>query len=375
MVLAAVVCTTGCLSSGNTSNLKSSDGGLAANGPSPGPSTPGSTVANGWTTSWKNNPVTNWLSKEKAPKESFQSTSRQQPVPSQLDPISLEFASGPPSAKLYVSMANISDQGGNTDQARLLYQKASSLESDYLPALLGLARLEDRHGRLDDAIPVYQKAITAHPQNTAALNDLAICYARKSQLETSLDLLKQAVRLQPDKPLYRNNIAKVLTELGRQEEALVHLAVVHSPAIAHYNLGVLLAQRGRMEESTRYLAMAADIDPEMQSARALLDQLNLATRVQLAERPVAARQPIRTTNMRAAPPRTSQTMGAEGSNNNILPTRYPPTQETVPENLPAYPATGIPPTISVSPPEPQTLPATISELPVGDTPLLLPPVN
>jgi len=257
----------------------------------------GTTAAGSWAARLKKNPVTKWFHKGKTPSEPLPATSQQTQIPAQLDPISLEFASGPPNAKFYVSMAKISDKGGNAQQAKLLYQKAETLEPNYLPALLGLARLEDRQGHLDQAIQVYQKAITAHPQDTTALNDLAICYARKNQLETSLDLLEQAVRLKPDKPLYRNNIAKVLTELNRPEEALVHLAVVHPPAIAHYNLGVLLAQRGRKEEATRYLAMATDIDPKMQAARLLLGQLNSNSSlapVQLAARPGNSNRPMKT---------------------------------------------------------------------------------
>ncbi len=191
MVLAAVVCATGCMSTSHSSNLEGSGSGLAAQETPQIPPAPGSTKADGWATAWKNNPVAKWFSQQKSPTDPLPSDSQQLQVPAKLDPISLGFASDPPNTQLYVSMAEISDKGGNTQQARLLYQKASTLEPDNLPALLGLARLEDRQGRLDEAIQIYQKAITAHPQNTTVLNDLAICYARKNQLETSLDLLSK----------------------------------------------------------------------------------------------------------------------------------------------------------------------------------------
>ena len=376
IVLAAVVCTTGCMGTGRTGGMESTVSGLATHGSPQGLTTPESTQPNGWASAWKNNPVAKWFSQKPSSSGAIQSESQQQ-VPSNLDPVSLGFASGPPNAQLYVSMAEISDKGGNPQQARLLYQKARSLEPDNLPSLLGLARLEDRQGQLDKAIEIYQQAITAHPQSTAPLNDLAICYARKNQLEASLGLLEQAVRLQPDKPLYRNNIAKVLTELKRSDEALVHLAVVHSPAVAHYNLGVLLAQRGRTEEATRYLALAEEIDPAMQEARSLLDQLNKDSlsspnnQVQLATRPNASHQRMETDSVRKA---------VEEDGDGILPTRYPTGQTNMPgtpaPGIPVdYPATGIPPTVSIPQPTPKTLTATISELPIGDAPLLLPPVN
>jgi tetratricopeptide (TPR) repeat protein len=326
LIVTAVVCLSGCISNGSSKSLNNPNNALSSNMTPTGSVTPGPMSAAWWTNAWEKNPVADWLSKEKKTAATYQSMSQQPQVPKVQDPISLGFASGEPSAQLYVSMAELSDKGGNTDQARELYQKAYSLEPDDLPALLGHARLEDRQGRLDDAIPIYQKAITAHPQNTTLLNDLAICYARKKQLQTSLNLLEQAVQLQPDKLIYRNNIAKVLTEMDRQEEALVHLAVVHPPAVAHYNLGFLLAQRGRMEEATQFLAQATAIDPEMHTARILHDQLNPTV-----------------------PPNSTDPVSSDDSvqlAQRQVDTRYP-----------------------------MTLPVTTSVLPVGISPLSLPPVN
>src|SRR5690606_25752105 len=90
----------------------------------------------------------------------------------EVDPISLGFKSGPPTPALYVSMAQMSDQGGNVPHARSLYQQALSIDSKNLDALLGLARLEDREGNLQAALQHYQQAVNNHPQDARAYNDL-----------------------------------------------------------------------------------------------------------------------------------------------------------------------------------------------------------
>ena len=54
---------------------------------------------------------------------------------------------------------------------------------------------------------------------------------------------KNAAAAQPPYPLYRNNLAAVLVDLQRYDEALRHLAAVHAASVAHYNLGFLLAER------------------------------------------------------------------------------------------------------------------------------------
>lgn len=271
------------------------------------------------------------------------------PAQQKLDPISLGFASGPPNPELYLSMAQLSDRGGNPAHARSMYQRALSMESDNLDALLGLARLEDREGRMTEALRIYQQAAAAHPQNAKALNDLALCQARNGQLPMSLNLLGQAIQLQPQKQLYRNNIAKVLIELNRLDEAVLHQAAVHPPAVAQYNVGVLLHQRGRSDEAIRFLTAATHIDPQLREAHALLARItNNSTRLAGSDKPAA--------------------------NDGVLPTPMAQPGQTPATGFVGqpYPTTGA---VSAAPPVAQTIPAETARVPVGNAPSMLPPVR
>jgi len=278
-----------------------------------------------------------------SPKAASPAKSKIQLVQHQLDPISLGYESGPPSAELYLSMARLSDQVGKVDEARGMYQKALLLEPTNLKALLGLARLEDREGRMNEALRNYQLAAGANPQNAQVLNDLALCHARLGQLPVSLHLLNQAIQYQPQKLLYRNNIAKVLIEMNRIDEALNHQAAVHPPAVAQYNVGLLLHQRGRTAEAVRFLTAATHIDPQLQAAGMLLSQLS-----------------NQTTRLVGA--------GVAAPNDGILPT--PMTPPTTALGQP-YPTTGS----LAAGPIMQTMPAETAQVPVGHSPTLLPPVR
>ena len=255
------------------------------------------------------------------------------------DPISLDFPSGPPTSELFLSMAHLSDRGGNVAHARSMYRQALSLQSDNLEALLGLARLEDREGRLDEALKLYQQAAAAHPQNAKALNDLGLCYARSGQFPASIRSLDQAVRLQPEKALYRNNIAKVLTQVDRVDEAVAHLSKVHQPAIAHYNMGVLLEQRGKTVQAIHFLTAASHIDPQLQPAHALLAELR---------------------------------GGAPGpaANDGVLPTPMAPASYGQSMAVgPRYSST------TTSPQQAQPFPAETAQVPQGYSPVTLPPIR
>ena len=257
------------------------------------------------------------------------------PVNHALDPISLGFESGPPNADLYLSMARLSDQGGNTSHARSMYQRALTVQPDHLEGMLALARLEDREGQLDAAMHYYLQAVHMHPQSPKALNDLSLCFARRGQLREAVAPIEQAIRLQPSKQLYRNNIAKILIELNQINGAVQHLSAAHPPAVAQYNMGILLQQRGRSQEAVQFLTAAVQIDPSLEPANTLLAQLTGGTS------------------------RFAQT--APAGNDHILPT---PTGN-------AYPTTG---SLTASPSY-QTVPAETAQAPVTHMPMMLPAVR
>jgi tetratricopeptide (TPR) repeat protein len=282
-------------------------------------------------------------------------------APKEIDPISLEFESGPASPALYVSMAQMADQGGNSAHARGMYQKALQLDSKNLDALLGLARLEDREGNLEPALQLYQQAVTHHPQDARALNDLALCHARCGQMQQSLQLLTKAVQMNPTKALYRNNIAKVLIELNQFEPAMGHLMAVNEPAVANYNMAALLQERGRTAEAIPFLQNAVAIKPNMPEANKLLASLTgtapanqvMAAAGPAVQSPISVSAPMRTPVMQV-------------SNNDITPTPYTPA-ETQAATF-SYPSTGAPAMI----PKPQSVPSYTAQVPVGHEPMMLP---
>jgi Tfp pilus assembly protein PilF len=249
------------------------------------------------------------------------------------DPLALDNKAEP-TAEFFVAMADMSCRGGNVPHARSLFQRALALEPKNLNGLLGAARMEDRDGRLDVAVALYERAAAAYPNNPTVFNDLGLCLARQGRLPEAERALVRAVQLEPAKSLYRNNVAKVLVELNRLDEAAAHLAAVNPPAAVHYNMGVLLWQRGRNAEAEQYLFAALAADPQLEAARVLMAQL----------------QPPAPVYQTARAPRGA---GANGAETDMSPNR--------PE------ARGVEPAAAESTAAPSSL--------APSTPTLLPPVN
>jgi len=209
----------------------------------------------------------------------FDSKSRQSP-----DPVSLAGPSGKPTPDLLVAMADMQEKAGNVDQATKHYDAALKQNPKHADALVGLAHLLDRQGKLKEATEKYQLAVKHHPRDARAWNDLGLCLARQKKLPESVATLTKATELEPKKQLYRNNLATVLAETGRNDDALAQLTAAHGPAVAHYNLGYLLYQKGNKTLAAHHFSQAATLDPAFTAAQ------NWA-RVAVAEATEAPAQP------------------------------------------------------------------------------------
>jgi tetratricopeptide (TPR) repeat protein len=202
------------------------------------------------------------------------------------DTLSLEKPIGPPTPEFFISMGQLAEQQGDVARARENYQRALAMWPGHVDVLRAAARMEDRQGDLRLAELLYGQAVSANPRHSGALNDLGLCLARQGRLEPSVQMIEQAIQVQPDKALYRNNAATVLVEMRQDQRALAHLAAVHGPAEANYNLGQLLVQRGRAAEAAPYFQAAIEQNPQLHAAQVALTQLQ-GTPVPAPHMPVA----------------------------------------------------------------------------------------
>jgi tetratricopeptide (TPR) repeat protein len=126
---------------------------------------------------------------------------------------------------------------------------------------------------LAEATELYQRAARFKPGEPSVFNDLGLCFARRNMLPQSLSALERAIQLAPDKRLYRNNIATVLVEQGNVDAAFGHLAAVHDEAVAYYNLGFLMLQKGESKAAARLFSEALAKNPSLVEARVWLRKL------------------------------------------------------------------------------------------------------
>jgi tetratricopeptide (TPR) repeat protein len=91
-----------------------------------------------------------------------------------------------------------------------------AMENKYLAAVLGLEK--SRHFR--DAVTGYQTVLTRWPQSLTAQMGLGNSYYFLGDLKGAENAFREATRVHPQAAPAFNNLAQVLLEQGRKQEAL-----------------------------------------------------------------------------------------------------------------------------------------------------------
>jgi Flp pilus assembly protein TadD len=178
-----------------------------------------------------------------------------------------------PSPDLCVATARLCESRGDFPGAATQYEIALKDSPDYVPALLSYAHLQDHQNKLAEATTLYQRAVKASPKEASAYNDMGLCYARRGMATEALSAMGKATQLQPDKALYRNNLACVLVDQHRVDDALAQLRAVDNESVANYNLGILLEQRKQDTLAQTHFQRAIELNPQFAEARAWSEHL------------------------------------------------------------------------------------------------------
>lgn len=204
------------------------------------------------------------------------------------DPTSLASKTGKVGAGAFVAAGRLLENQNKLAEAQQKYEQALKAEPNDLTAMISLARLHDRQGNGAEAVETYQRTIKVHPKTALVHNDLGLCYARQQQWAKATECLNSAIALQPANPKYRNNLATVMVEMGRPDDALKQLTAVNPPAVAHYNLAYLLQQKGQNELAIAHLQRAVATDNTLGPAQEMLAALTGGPAAQTADNRINA---------------------------------------------------------------------------------------
>ncbi len=116
-------------------------------------------------------------------------------------------------------------------------------------------------GRLHEAEAEYREAIRLKPQAETFYN-LAIILENRNELQEALALYLEATRLNPYHWAIYNNLGSVQVRLGRTDDAIASFErslAFHPSYVTHYNLGLLLEERGNKTRAQAHFRAAHEL--------------------------------------------------------------------------------------------------------------------
>lgn len=219
----------------------------------------------------------------------------------------------PQQPEFYIELADAWLSRGKSSEAIPLYKEAVRRKPDSLAGWLGLGHALETSGQPTEAVEAFRRATQAAPGDALSWRELGQIYVKQAKqaeavaaLEKSLQLdseapeahyalglarsqpngdlgraeasFREAIRLAPDYPEAHMNLAILLFQGQRAEEAGYHFerALRFRPdyALAHLNYGLMLEKLNRIIEAERQLRQAAaSSDPAIRkTALQLLSQ-------------------------------------------------------------------------------------------------------
>jgi tetratricopeptide (TPR) repeat protein len=206
----------------------------------------------------------------------------------------------------------------NLPEARRHYGEVAERKPKNIDAVLGLARIDLASGMTYEAEQGFLKALRLNPDSPAALHALGQFYVSQERWPEAVEMLNKAMLAAPAERQYRYDLAVAMVRVGDINGAMPHFIRTVGDAEAHYNVGYILHQEGRLAEAEQQMLLAVTKKPDMHEAQVWLDEIrrsqpsaSTTDEVAIDQQPVP-RSGIQPAGLQAVPPVTSDSVVPAG---------------------------------------------------------------
>jgi tetratricopeptide (TPR) repeat protein len=133
-------------------------------------------------------------------------------------------------------------------------------------------------GAYGQAVVLFQRSIEVHP-TAEGHTFLGWSLSHLGRIEEAIAECKKAIAIDPDFGNPYNDIGVYLVELGRSDEATAWLEKAIQAKryccyqFAHFNLGRILLEKGKVPEAKRLFERALEYDPDYLPAKMALEEI------------------------------------------------------------------------------------------------------
>jgi predicted O-linked N-acetylglucosamine transferase (SPINDLY family) len=176
-------------------------------------------------------------------------------------------------AQQILQLGNMSAAQGQMDQAIAHYERALSLNPDYVEAHNNLGLALATQGRMDQAIAHYERALSLRP-DALIHNNLGNALAAQGRMDQAIAQYEHTLSLRPDYVEAHSNLGNALAAQGRADQAIAHyeraLSLRPDYAEAHNNLGNVLMWVGRFKQALAHYQQAVALQSNFVEAHSNL---------------------------------------------------------------------------------------------------------
>ncbi|HET6628257.1 MAG TPA: tetratricopeptide repeat protein [Woeseiaceae bacterium] len=183
----------------------------------------------------------------------------------------------PASAAARANLGNLLADAGRLPEARQAYEQALALDSGFRQARLGLARLLNRVAEHGAAESEARWLVDRDANDAEAWSALAAACRGLGEPARAASAYRQALRIRPHYGVARHNLAALLAEGGRSEEALAAVDAaaacgIDGPGIDFTRAGILMSLY-RFDEAEQVLVTSIAGAPRVLATQRLLARL------------------------------------------------------------------------------------------------------
>lgn len=168
-------------------------------------------------------------------------------------------------ARVYYDLGNAYARLGEQDKATAAYLNALKLDGSLLQATYNLARAYISSNNLPKAIDLLDKLLARDPENFVVLDTLGFAYYREGDKPRALYYYDQVLGLSSTNENALYNRAMILSEEGKNQEAINGLqklyGITNDPSLL-FLLGKLELLVGKPEEGIHYLKAYRTAKPD-----------------------------------------------------------------------------------------------------------------
>ena len=158
-------------------------------------------------------------------------------------------------------------------QAKDRYQLALKLDPGCIDAYRGLGRIYVDLGDFERAEETFRRAYVKFPKESIFWYEMAQMHNRRKDFSQAAVHLQKALDMEPENRIYLTTLGLTMARSGQTEQAVALLSRSMGSASAYYNVARMLLHLQRNDEGMHYLRLALQTNPNLETARELLTEI------------------------------------------------------------------------------------------------------